>query len=423
MRQGLGLMVGGAALLLCVPALAQVPFDPDAATRAYMSTLQGAARARSDAYFEGGYWLILWGALVGIGVDLLLLETGVIRRLSAFAARLRRSLAGRTLVFGLVYGLLTALLTLPYTIYEGFWREHDYGLSNQTFAAFMGDWGKQLVIGTILGALVFIPILLLVRRRPNSWWAWSTLVVMAAFTFGIALAPVFIEPLFNKYAPMAEGPLREQILSLARENGVPATNVFVVDASRQTKKIRANVSGLGGTTRIALNDNLLNTRDPAVIKAVMGHEMGHYVLGHVWKSLIQFLLLIGTMLFLISRAVPALLRWRGEHWGVTTIADPAVISVAALVLTLLFAAARPVINRIVYTQEAEADIFGLNAAREPDGFARVAMMLSQYRKIEPGVWEERLFFDHPSGRARVAMAMRWKAEELRRAGQPVVPPK
>jgi STE24 endopeptidase len=416
-------MLGSLGLLVAVPAFAQgVPFDPDAATRAYLATLQGAARARSDAYFEGGYWLILWSALVGIAVDLILLETGVIRRLTAFAAGLRRSLAGRTLVFGLLYGLLTALLMLPYTIYDDFWREHQYGLSNQSFAAFMGDWAKQLALGTVFGALLFVPILLLVRRRPNSWWAWSTLIIMAALTFAGALAPVFIEPLFNKYAPMAEGPLREQILSLARENGVPATNVFVVDASRQTKKISANVSGLGGTTRIALNDNLLNTRDPAAIKAVMGHEMGHYVLGHTWKSLTQFLLLIGAVLFLVSRAVPALLRWRGERWGVTTIADPAVIPVAGLVLTLLFTAARPVINRIIYTQEAEADIFGLNAAREPDGFARAAMMLSQYRKIEPAVWEERLFYDHPSGRARVAMSMRWKAEELRRQGQPVVAP-
>lgn len=418
--------VGAGVMLLMLaagPVLAQAsaPFDPEAATRAYLGTLKGAARARSDAYFEGGYWLILWDALYAFAVNLLLLASGAAARMEAFAGRVRHSLAGRTFVFGLLYVLATALLSLPLTLWEGFYREHLYGLSNQTLAQFLGETAKSVAIGGVLNALLFVPVLLLIRRT-RLWWAWSAGVVVLGATVLIALSPVFIEPLFNKYTPMAESPLRESILSLARANGVPARNVFVVDASRQTKRISANVAGLGATARIALNDNLLATKDPAAIRAVMGHEMGHYVLGHVWKSLLQMFLLIGTLAGIMAAAAPALVRRYGARWGLSGMATPAIIPVFALILTVLSPAAQIVLNQIIRNQEAEADIFGLNAVREPDGFARVAMMLSQYRKIEPSPWEERIFFDHPSGRSRVSMAMRWKAEALRQQGQPVVAP-
>ncbi len=392
-------------------------FDPELATRAYMATLDAAARARSDAYYEGGYWLLLWGCVVAVASNLLFLQTGWAARISAWAGRVsaeRKWL--KSLLFVLPFLLLTTLITLPWTLYTDYFREHQYGLSNQNLLQWSGDFAKDVVINTIVGSLLFTGVLAAVRRAPRTWWAWGTGITIAGLVVMVALAPVFIEPLFNKYTPMAQGPLREQILSMARANGVPAGNVYVVDASRQTSRISANVAGLFGTTRIALNDNLL--KQPAdEVRAVMGHEMGHYVLGHMVTGIIELSLVMAAIFFITSRLVPGLLARFGDRWGVHSITDPAVLPVAIIVISVLGLLLTPVFNTITRIDEIQADRFGLNAARAPDAFAATAMKLSQYRKIEPGPLEEAIFYDHPSGHTRVLTSMQWKAEHL---GQPDV---
>ena len=230
------------------------------------------------------------------------------------------------------------------------------------------------------------------------------------------IAPVFIEPLFNKYTPMAAGPLRDQILQMAHANGVPTDNVLVVDASRQTKRISANVAGIGPTVRVALNDNLLSRTSPAEVRAVMGHELGHYVLGHVASLIVALTLLVGIMLALLDRLTMALVRRFGAGWGVGERDDPAIVAPALMVVSALGVLATPVQNSIVRFHESQADYFGVNAARAPDGFARVALKLGEYRKLEPSPLEEVIFYDHPSGRTRILMAMRWKAQHLGEPG-------
>jgi STE24 endopeptidase len=224
--------------------------------------------------------------------------------------------------------------------------------------------------------------------------------------------PLFVEPLFNKYTPMPAGPLRDQILAMAQANHIPATNVWVVDASKQSRRISANVAGLGPTIRIALNDNLLSRSTPAEVKAVMGHEMGHYVRGHVWKGLAVLSVMILIAGLILWRLTPWMLARWGSRWRIESVADPAVVPAFALILTVFIFTMTPVFNTLIRTQESEADAFGLDAAREPDGFASIAMKLSEYRKIEPSPLEEAVFFDHPSGRSRVRMSMDWKARHL-----------
>jgi STE24 endopeptidase len=250
-------------------------------------------------------------------------------------------------------------------------------------------------------------------------------------TFGALISPVFIAPLFNTYEPMAPGPLREQILAMARANDIPADDVYVFNASKQTDRISANVSGLGPTVRIALNDNLLNRTTPEEVKAVMGHEMGHYVLNHVVESIAGIALIFLLLFLLLWWLTPRLLRRSGRLWQVESSADPAALPAYAMVAGLFILLMTPALNSITRTNEIEADAFGLDVAREPDGFALVAMRLSEYRKLEPGWLEELIFFTHPSGFNRVRRAMEWKARHLtelppeQRAMQrpPPLPPK
>ena len=386
-------------------------FDAELATRAWMATIDTAARGKSDAYFEGGYWLILWGALAAIAADLVILRLGWAAALSARVARITRRPALRSFLFTIPYILLATLLIVPLTIYKEYFREHAYGLSNQSFGAWGGEALLGLGIDVIVMALLFTGVHAVIRRSPRGWWVGATAVTIAGLAVIVAVSPVYIQPLFNSYTPLPDGPVRSAVLSMARANGVPSDDVFLVDASRQSDRISANVAGLGGTTRIALNDNLM--KQPAdEVRAVMAHELGHYVLNHIWKLLIALTLLAALLFLVVARLLPAMLARFGPRWGVTSLDDPAILPVISIIATVIGVALTPVTNTLIRTQEIEADRFGLNTARAPEAFASIAMKLSQYRKIEPGVWEERLFFDHPSGRSRVETAMRWKAEHI-----------
>jgi STE24 endopeptidase len=393
-------------------AAAAANFDVETATRAYLDTLQGPARAKSDAYFEGGYWLILWGTLVGVAVSWAMLRFGWSSAWSRWSERVTGGRVRQAALYAIPYTLAGALLALPWTIYTGYFRERHYGLLNQDFPAWAGEQGISLAVSLVTTAILLAVIFEVIRRSPKRWWLWGGAAMTVLIALMVAVAPVFIAPLFNTYKPMAEGPLRAEILTMAKASGIPADNVYVFDASKQTKRISANVSGLGPTIRISLNDNLLNRTSPPEVKAVMGHEMGHYVLGHVFTLILYLSLLIIAFLLFLWWATPRILARYGPKWGVRDVSDPAVTPLFAMIFAIAGLIATPLLNTIVRVHEIEADAFGLDAAREPDGFASTAMKLSEYRKIEPSPIEEAIFFDHPSGRTRVHMAMEWKARHL-----------
>ena len=388
-------------------------FDPVAATEAYLAKLSSEQRARSDAYFEGGYWLQLWGFLYGAAVAILLLATRLSARMRDLAARITRVSVLQTALYWVQYLVAVTVLSFPLTVYQGFIREHKYGLATQTFAPWLGDQAKGLAIGAVLGALALMAIYAVIRRAPRTWWLWGAGVSLVFVGFTIAIAPVFIEPVFNKYTPLTDEKVKGPILRLARANGIPATDVFVFDASRQTTRVSANVAGFLGTQRIALNDNLLKRCSLPEIETVMAHEMGHYVLNHIFELLLQIGLLIVVGFAFVRWAFDRVAARWGPRWGIRGIADVAGLPLLVLLLSVFFFVLTPVTNTMIRTQEVEADIFGLNAARQPDGEAEVALKLGEYRKLKPGPVEEFIFFDHPSGYSRILMAMRWKAENLR----------
>ncbi len=391
----------------------RVAFDPVAATEAYLAKVSPEQRARSDAYFEGGYWLRLWGFLYGVAVAVLLLATRLSARMRDLAARVTRVASFQTAVYWLQYLVVTTVLSFPLTVYEDFFREHEYGLATQTFGPWLGDQAKGLLVGAILGGLAMMALYAVFRHAPRTWWLWGAGVSIAVLVIAIAIAPVFIEPLFNKYTPLQDESIRGPILRMARANGVPATDVFVVDESKQSTRISANVGGFLGTERIALNDNLLKRCSREEIESVMGHEMGHYVLHHIYKDILQFgILIVIGFAFLRWSFIRVSARW-GSRWGIAGVADVAALPLLVLLFSTFAFVMTPVTNTVTRTQEAEADLFGLNAARQPDGEAEVDLKLGEYRKLKPGPVEEFLFFDHPSGYSRILMAMRWKAENLR----------
>ena len=384
--------------------------DPEAATRAYLDTLPAAERARSDAYTEGGYWLLLLDFLWGAGVWLLLLSTGLSARMRDRAERWVRWKPLRTTAYWLQLAVAVALLRLPLDVYQDFFREHRYGLSNLTLGGWLGEQAKGLLLALVLGAVAATALYAVVRRLPRTWWIWGTAVAVAFSAFVALIVPVAIVPLFNTPRPLADARVVKPILSLARANGISTGEVWEVDASKQTKRVSANVSGFLGTERITLNDNLLNRCSLPEIESAMGHEMGHYVLDHVYWLLLVLALVIAAGFALVSFFFERLrARWQAR-WQIRDIGDTAGLPLVALLFSTWLFAVTPFLNSAVRAAESEADLFGLNAARQPDGFARISLKLAEYRKLEPSRLEEILLYDHPSGRSRILAAMRWKAE-------------
>jgi STE24 endopeptidase len=386
------------------------PFDVNPAVNAYLAKMPPAQRARSDAYFEGGYWLILWDFLLTIFIMGLLLRFRWSARMRNLAERITRFRPLQTALYWIQFVIVASLLNFPLTVYEGYFREHKYGLLNQTFGPWMRDQLVGLAVGVILGAILIVPLFGLVRRLGTSWWVWGATLALLFLALVSLIAPVYIAPLFNQYKKLEDPRIKDPILSMARANGIPATDVYEFDASKQSNRVSANVSGLGNTLRISLNDNLLNRCTLPEIETTMGHEMGHYVLNHAYKGLVMIgVVIVIGFAFLHGGTNYSLARW-GTQWDIRGITDVAVLPLALMVFSLYFFCMTPVTNTITRTMEYEADMYGLNAARQPDGEANVDLMLGEYRKLDPGRLEEFIFFDHPSGRTRITAAMRWKAE-------------
>ena len=391
---------------------ASQPFDVNAAVNFYLAKMPASERARSNAYFEGGYWLLLWDFVVLAIAMWLFLHFRWSTRMRDLAERITRFKPLQTAIYWVLFITILTLITFPWTVYESYFREHQYNLLNQTFGSWFGDQAVSLAVSIVLGAILMVPLFGLVRKLGKNWWVWGAAVTMAFFAFASLISPVYISPLFNTYKKLEDQRIKDPILSMARANGIPAHDVYEFDASRQSNRVSANVSGFASTMRISLNDNLLNRCTLPEIETTMGHEMGHYVLNHAYKALIMYGVVILICFALLDWGLAlSLARW-GEQWGVRDIKDVAVLPLAFLIFSFFALIFTPMFNTITRTMEFEADMYGLNAARQPDAEANVDLLLGEYRKMDPGPVEEFLFYDHPSGRTRITAAMRWKAEHL-----------
>ena len=387
-------------------------FDAVAATDAYMAEIPADKMARSNAYFEGGYWLMLWDFLYTVAISLLLLSTGWSAGMRNLAERMTRFRPLQTAAYWVEYLIAMSVLTFPLTVYEGYIREHKYGLATQTFGPWMGDQLKGLGVALVLGAVALAVLFGIVRRLEKSWWMWGAVVTFMFAVFFVLIAPVYIVPIFYNPKPLKDPKIVDPILSMARANGIPAKDVYEIDESTKSTRISANVSGFANTMRITLNDNLLRRGSPEEIQAVMGHEMGHYVMHHIYNGL-MFALIETVVFFAALRWLLewALKRW-GEKWQIRGVGDTAVLPLVVLLITTFGFLSTPINNTLTRTQEYEADMYGLNTSRQPDGEAQADVHLGEYRKMNPGPVEEFIFFDHPAGRKRIYAAMRWKAENL-----------
>jgi len=398
---------------LALPVLDTTPsLDVERATAEYLAQVSGQPREWSDAYAQGGYWLLLLNLLWILAVTGVAMAFGLSARLRDWAEGKTHSRTYQAMLYGAVTITAVTLLSLPLALYESHYREHAYGLSNQSLMGWLGDFGIFYLLVLAVG-VVCLPILYaVIRAAREGWWLWGGALAILFLVVKLTVWPVFIAPLFNDHAPLAQGPLKTRIEALAAANQVPAADIYVSDTSRRTSRIAADVSGFLGTTRITLNDNLLARSSDDEVLAVLGHEIGHYVMGHTARAVLMqgLLILLGFGFTAWAFTIGADLF--GGMWQVRRVEDVASLPALVALLSLFAVLVMPLSHAIGRSAESQADLYGLNAARKPDALATVILKQAPTRKLEPGSVEETIFNRIPSGKRRIETAMRWKAQHM-----------
>lgn len=379
-------------------------FDPNAATAAYIDSLGPAALQKAHQYTVGKEWMVLWTLIVAGLVTWIIVRLGILDRLAAGIAERRRNL--RAFVISLIYFIVSTILTLPWSIYSDWWREKSYGRTSQPFT----DWLLQLGIATavtaVASAIFLMCIYWLIRRTARSWWLWSGALTAIGFAVVALLTPVVFEPLFNHYTPVPPGQVRNAVVEMAQRAGIPPDKVYMYNGSRQSNNFTANAGGVGSTARVAISDVAFKNASLDEVRAVTGHEIGHYVLKHTWWGIL-FYSIAATILFFVADRT---FGWFARRFGSrATLGDPRGLPVLMFMVSLFGVLTLPIFNTFSRTIEAQADMYSLQTENRPDALSTSLVKTAEYRYPRPNRLEEIIFYDHPSVESRVHTAMEWKA--------------
>jgi STE24 endopeptidase len=334
----------------------------------------------------------------GAAVFLLLLTTGASARLRDLAERVTRRKLLAASVYILLLVLAITLLEAPLTVYESYIVPHQFDLTSESLPTWLADQGKALAVDLVISAAVGALILLAIRRV-RRWWIAAWLGSIPLILLGVLITPLVIDPLFNKFEPLRDPVLRRDLLAEAARAGIANGRVYQVDKSKQTKTMNAYVTGIGPSARIVMWDTLLAKLDHDEVLAVMGHEMGHYVLRHLWTG-IAFSIAVSFFVFWLGQILyeRGLARW-GSRWSVRDErADPAALPWLLVLSTLIAFAISPVTSGFSRHIEHQADVFSLDLAHlnEPMASAFVKFAEDSKEDPRPPRFIEWWMYSHPS---------------------------
>jgi STE24 endopeptidase len=386
--------------------VADVRTNPDYAPLQEVAVAQPSPEA--EKFHNGNQWIWAVSQCISVALPLMMLLTGLAAVFERWSMKL--GLGHRFPAVGLYVALMMAFsfaVRLPWSYAAGYLRMKAYGLSNQTVPAWLGDSLKSLAVGILIQSIVIGVVWgLLVVRFPRMWWFWSAAGTMPFLILGAFLAPLLIDPLFNRFGPMKDQALEHEILELADRTGVGSSRVFEVDKSRQTKAVNAYVTGMFGSKRIVLWDTLLSALPGREVKAVVAHELGHYVLGHVRLGV----LIGGVSAFVGMFLLDFFLKWSVATWGirlgVTEWSGLSALPVLVLLITLGELLASPATNLVSRYMEREADRFAIELTRDPAAFAHafVALQRENLSVPYPGWFYRTWRATHPTIGQRIEFA-------------------
>jgi Zn-dependent protease with chaperone function len=372
------------------------------------------ASDKALSYYHSGnvLWFveIIWGMLI----PALFLFTGFSAKIRNWAQRIGKKWFFVVGIYFIIFTAISTLLDLPLSYYTEFVRQHAYDLSNQTFGKWVGDSFKSLVVGCIFGfCIVWIPYVLL-KKAPKRWWLYVGLGTVPFMFLIMLVEPIWIEPLFNDFGPMNNKALEAKVLALADRAGIEGSRVFEVNKSVDTKELSAYVTGFLGTKRIVIWDNTIAKMNEGELLFVLGHEMGHYVLGHIWKLIFFFSLLMLVTLFLADRAAKVIIARHKDRFGFDQLSDIASLPLIMILFSVFgFFIINPIGNWMSRAIEHQADQFGLEITKDNHDAATafVKLQMENLSNPRPAAWYKILRADHPVLGDRIDYANTYKPWE------------
>lgn len=339
---------------------------------------------------------------IGITTLVIILFTGLAARFRDWASKLK-------LRFFVVWGLFVLVMVADYIlgfpahVYRQFVVENDYGFMNQTFLQWWSDDMLGLLIMLVIGIVPTWFFYQLVNQY-RKWWLIFSIGAVPFLVLMIVIAPVFISPLFNDFIPLEDKALEAEILTLADQVGIEGSDIFQVNGSRQTTKVNAYVTGLFGTKRIVLYDTLIREFSRDEIKFVMGHEMGHYVMNHIWQGLVVAILMIGFALWLVSKTIHGVIHRFRSQFRFDSLGDIASLPLVLIFLSVIMFVSQPVTNGLSRYMERQADRFGMDVSHVSGGTAAIAfdkLSVLNLSDPDPHPLIEFWFYTHPALKKRM----------------------
>lgn len=407
-------LLAGAALVVTHAARAAEAKPEPASSGSHVAQATVAVPVPSEKalrYHRTGNVLFVAATLWAIALPFGAAFSGFGAKLRDFVQRFARGrwLATVTL-YGVAWSLIVAVANLPLAYYGGFVRQHAYGLSTQTFSKWASDEATGIAVSCILTALVLWIPYLLIRRSPKRWWLWTGLASLPLTALLLVVAPVWIDPLFNHFGPLKDKSLEHDLLALAARAGIEGSRVFEVEKSEDTSTVNAYVTGFATTKRIVLWDTIIAKLDRDELLFVMAHEMGHYVLGHVARSVILVPPCVTLGLFVSDRLARRLVARFGARLRFTDLADVASLPLLLFIFTLGSVVVSPAILAYSRHVEHEADVFGLTLTSDRNAAAHAFVRLhdENLSVARPSAFYRIFRASHPSLGDRIDFCNAWE---------------
>jgi STE24 endopeptidase len=328
-------------------------------------------------YYRSGIVLWLVQLAWSLVIPTLFLFTGFSARIRNWATAIGKKWFFVVGAYFLIWVVLNAMISGPLTYYAEYARQHAYGLSNQTFWAWLQDSLISVSVIAVIGILfLWIPYLLILKS-PRRWWFYTGLAVIPFVFFMLFVQPIWIDPLYNEFGPMQDKELEARILALAERSGIEGSRVYEVDMSADTDLMNAYVTGFAGTHRIVLWDTIIEKLEEEELLSVMAHEMGHYVLNHVVQGIVFFSALAMVALYLMYKTTGALIRQYGASFGFTDLGDIASLPLLVLLINLFGVVVTPLALAFSRYQEHEADRFSLELTQNNVAAAQAFVVLTE----------------------------------------------
>jgi Zn-dependent protease with chaperone function len=349
---------------------------------------------------------------IGVAILSLVLFTGWSAKMRTFAQKARYKFFVWWLYFILI-SIALYIINFPVDYYREYVVEVNYGFMNQTFGEWFIDSLKTLGLSLLLG---IIPVWLFyfILERSSKWWLWFSLGTIPILILLVVIAPVFLAPVFNDFSPLKDKELESKILSLASTAGIEGSDVFEVDASKQSSKINAYVTGLFNTKRIVLYDTIIKNFEDDEILFVMGHEMGHYVMNHIWQGLALAVAVIMLSLWLTNKMVHGFISRFQSKLKFERFSDVASLPLALLFLTVISFFSQPISNTFSRHMEHQADIYGMEITDVSGNSAAIAFdKLSAFNLSDPDPHPiiEFWFYSHPSLSKRMQFVRHYRTQD------------